>query len=72
MQTTEVTAGFAWFVCRAAGITDDVLLPLRRPAPDAEIARRGRMTAARVFKRRHGLHPCRNVECEYQFVEREA
>lgn len=71
MQTLTPAAGFAWFVCRAAGITDDVLLPLRRRATDAEIAKRGRMAAARVFKRRHDLHPCRKVECEFQGVEAE-
>lgn len=70
MTSTEIAKPAAWFVCRAAGIVDDVLLPMRRQAPDEEIARRGRMTAARVFKRRHGLHPSRKVECEFQGVER--
>lgn len=60
----------AWFVCRACGITDDVELPLRAAsASEVEIAKRGRMVAARQFKRRHGLHPCTKVDCEFQGVE---
>lgn len=63
----------AWFVCRASGIVDDVTLPLRTGhASEAEIAKRGRMRASREFKRRHGLHPCTKVDCEYQGVERAA
>lgn len=63
----------AWFVCRAAGIVDDVTLPLRAAmTSEVEIAKRGRMRAAREFKRRHGLHPCTKVECEFQGVERDA
>lgn len=61
----------AWFVCRAAGITDDIELPLKagiaRPT-DAVAFKQGRMRAARVFKQRHGLHPCRKVDCELQAV----
>jgi|SRR5690606_40853485 len=60
----------AWFVCRAQGIVDDVEIPLRaKSASEAEIAKRGRMVAARQFKRRHGLHPCTKVDCEFQGVE---
>lgn len=61
----------AWFVCRAAGITDDILLPIRPgvEASDEVLARRGRMIAARKFKRWHGLHPCVKVEVEFQGVE---
>lgn len=61
----------AWFVCRARGITDDVLLPLRPgvEACDEIIAKRGRMRAARAFKTRHGLHPCTRVDVEFQGVE---
>ncbi len=61
----------AWFVCRARGIVDDVLLPMRAGVESEEtIARKGRMIAARKFKRAHGLHPCVRVEVEYQGVER--
>lgn len=61
----------AWFVCRAVGIVDDVMLPLRSGAVGSEekLARQGRMRAARIFKRRHSLHPCTKVECEFQAVE---
>ena len=61
----------AWCVCRARGIVDAVLLPLRAgvEASEETIARKGRMVAARKFKRTHGLHPCVRVEVEYQGVE---
>lgn len=61
----------AWFVCRAKGITDDVLLPMRAgvEASDETIARKGRMIAARKFKRSHGLHPCVRVDVEFQGIE---
>lgn len=61
----------AWFVCRAKGITDDVMLPLKAGmmTTEAEAARQGRMRAARVFKRRHELHPCIKVEVEFQAIE---
>lgn len=68
----QITKGSeAWFVCRARGIVDDVMLPLRAGAvaSDEEIEKRGRMRAARVFKRLHGLHPCTKVEVEFQAVE---
>lgn len=61
----------AWFVCRAKGIVSDIALPLRADAfgvPEAEIARRGRMKAARQFKRDAGLHPCTKVAVEFQAV----
>ena len=61
----------AWFVCRAAGITDDILLPIRPGVEVSEetLARKGRMRAARKFKRQHGIHPCVKVEVEFQGVE---
>lgn len=62
----------AWFVCRAVGLVGDVLLPLKPGAEagtDEEIARRGRMKAARRFKAEKCLHPCTKVEVEFQGVE---
>lgn len=61
----------AWFVCRAKGITDDILLPIKAgvEASDEVLARKGRMRAARKFKRQRGLHPCVKVEVEFQGVE---
>jgi hypothetical protein len=64
----------AWFVCRAGKVADDVELRLRdgikMPADEA-LAKRGRIRAARVFKARHGLHPCTRVEVEFMGVEGE-
>ena len=61
----------AWFVCRARGIVDDVLLPMRAgvEASEESIAHKGRMVAARKFKRAHGLHPCVRVDVEFQGIE---
>jgi hypothetical protein len=62
----------AWFVCRAKGIVDDVELRIRdgiKLPADEVLAKRGRIRAARVFKARHGLHPCTRVEVEFMFVE---
>ena len=60
----------AWFVCRAKSIVDDVMLPIRdQAAGEANLAKKGRMAAARIFKRRHGLHPCVKVDVEFQAVE---
>lgn len=69
----EVLAGDrAWFVCRHGAIVDDVTLPLQAGrATEDEIAKQWRMRAARLFKRRHGLHPCVRVDCEFQAIERE-
>lgn len=64
------TGSEAWFVCRAKGIVEDVMLPVRDPfADEASLAKKGRMVAARVFKRQNGLHPCVKVVSEFQAVE---
>lgn len=61
----------AWFVCRAAGLVDDMMVPLKNgiEADEASIASATRMAAARLFKRANGLHPCTKVDCEFQAVE---
>ena len=60
----------AWFVCRAGGIVDDIMMRLKPgvTASEHEIYKRHRATAARVFKRRHGIHPCTRVDVEMQGV----
>lgn len=60
----------AWFVCRYRNITDDVSVRLvdGTTATEAEIAKKGRMRAARTFKRNHELHPCVKVDVEFQAV----
>lgn len=58
----------AWFVCRTATLVADVCLPLRRAAPESDIVNQGSARASRVFKREHGLHPCRRVEVEFMGV----
>ena len=60
----------AWYVCRYRGITDDVALPIRDGADisGVDFTKRGRMTAARQFKRWHELHPCVKVDVEFQMV----
>lgn len=60
----------AWFVCRYRNITDDIAVSLIDGAEVAEtvIIKRGRMMAARRFKRLHELHPCVRVDVEFQAV----
>lgn len=60
----------AWFVCRYRNITDDIVLSLIEGIEfdEATIMKRGRMLAARRFKRLHELHPCVKVDVELQAV----
>jgi hypothetical protein len=60
----------AWFVCRRDKLVDDIFLPLQPgvATTEAEVAKKGRMRAARYFKRWHELHPCTRVDCELQAI----
>lgn len=71
MNAAIPSGSSSWFVCRTSKMVDDILLPIKDgvAASDEVLANKGRIFAAREFKRRHGLHPCTKVEVEFQGVE---
>lgn len=60
----------ARFTCSAKGITGDVWLTIKATeASELDLATKGRMRAARQFKRTHGLHSCTKVDVAFQAIE---